>query len=655
MIRQSIICIIAAVLASGFVSAKGDDAPAWLKLAVAVNTPAFDKKVRAVVLHDESRKTVEEDGRITTVNYYAVRILAREGRGEAVARAVYNTDSEKVKEMRAWLIRPTGEVRSYGKKEMMDISLADNDVYNEARARLISAANEADAGCIFGYEITTEERSVFSQFVWYFQSDIPVMLSRVSVALPQGWRAESVVFNRPKIEPAVSGTIYTWELRDLPNIDREPSGPEITNIAPRVAVSLYPPSGKATAMKTFADWKDVSRYTTELSDTQIAYNDAMAAKAAELTASAKTEFERIQAIGRYAQAVNYISIQIGAGRGGGYRPHQAVDVFNKNYGDCKDKANLMRAMLKSLKIESHPVIIFSGDPTYVREEWPSPHQFNHYIIGVKVSDETQAPTVINHPSLGRLLIFDPTDEFTPVGDLPGYLQGSFALIAAGEAGALLRMPVTPPDANKLDRTIDAELTAEGSLTATVRERSSGQAAVEERRAFKQYERSQYIKQIERWITRGAPSAKVSKIDPLDDATAGKFSLDVEFKAPTYAQSMRGKLLVFKPAIVSRRSSLLLTAANRKYPVVIESEAYSEIVKIKLPDGFDVDEVPEATELNQPFGNYAAVCEVKDGYLIFKRTLLLKSATIPVEQYTTVRSFFERILAAEQAPVVLEKK
>ncbi len=655
MLRKPIICIFAVVLASGFVLVKGDEAPAWLKQAAAVNSPAFDKKVHAVVLHDESRKTVEEDGRVTTVTYYAVRILAREGRREAVARAVYNTDSEKVKEMRAWLIRPTGEVKSYGKKEMMDISLAENDVYNEARVRVISASDDADAGCVFGYEITTEERSVFSQFVWYFQSDIPVMLSRVAVSMPQGWRAEGVTFNQAKIEPAVNGATYTWELRNLPNIEKEPAGPELTNIAPRVAVSLYPPSGKATAVRTFADWKDVSRYTTELSDTQTAYNDAMAAKALELTANAKTEFERIQALGRYAQSVNYISIQIGTGRGGGYRPHLAMDVFIKNYGDCKDKANLMRAMLKSLKIDSYPVIIFSGDPTYVREEWPSPHQFNHYIIAVKVSDETQAPTVIKHPSLGRLLIFDPTDEFTPVGDLPDYLQGSFALVAAGDAGALLRMPVTPPDANKLDRTVEAELTAEGVLTATVRERSSGQAAVEERRAFKQYARPQYIKQIERWITRGAPSAQVTKVEPVDDATAGKFSLDVEFKAPTYAQSMRGKLLVFKPAIVSRRSSMFLTSANRKYPVVIESEAYSETVKIKLPAGFDVDEMPEATELNQPFGNYAAVCEVKDGYLIFKRTLLLKSATIPVEQYTAVRSFFERIMAAEQAPVVLEKK
>jgi hypothetical protein len=537
----------------------------------------------------------------------------------------------------------------------MDIALAENDVYNEARLKVIAADDAADAGCVFGYEITTEEKSVFSQFIWFCQHDIPVLLSRMTVTTPQGWRADSVTFNHDKVEPAVSGSSYTWELRNLPWIEREVAGPELTDIAPRLAVNLYPASGKATPMRSFGSWKDVSRFKSELSETQAASNDAMAAKSRDLTAGAKTEFERIQAIGRYAQSVNYVSIQLGLGRGGGYRPHAAVDVFNKNYGDCKDKANLMRAMLKTVGIESYLVSIYAGDPTFVRQEWPSPQQFNHCIIAVKVGEETQAPTVVKHPSLGRLLIFDPTDDDTPVGDLPDHEQGSYALIVAGDAGELMKMPVTPPEANRLERAVEAELSADGMLTAKVSERSFGQAAVEERRLFKRADRPQYVKHLERWITQTAPSANVLKSEPNDDARGGKFALDVEFKSPNYAQLMRGKLMVFKPAIVSRRSSVFLTEAKRKLPVVLDSETYDETVRIKLPEGFDVDEMPDAVDVTQPFGNYAAKCEVKDGHLIFRRSLALKAGTIPVEQYASVRGFFERIRAVEQTPVVLVKK
>src|SRR5262245_20463052 len=603
MLKSSLVSLIAAFLLNSI--ALADDPPAWLKQAAAANVPTYGKEVNAVVLLDESRKTVEEDGRIRTVDYFAVRILSREGRKEAVARAGYSTDFERVKEMRAWLIRPNGEVKSYGKKEVMDIALAENDVYNEARLKVIPAEDDADAGCVFGYEIATEEKSVFSQFVWFFQHDIPVLLSRVTVTTPQGWRADGVTFNHDKVEPVVSGASYTWELRNLPWIEREPSGPKLTDIAPRLAINLYPAAGKATPMRSFGSWKDVSRFKSELSETQAASNEAMSAKARELTAGAKTELERVQAIGRYAQSVNYVSIQLGLGRGGGYRPHAAVDVFNKNYGDCKDKANLMRAMLKTIGIESYLVSIYSGDPMFVRQEWPSPHQFNHCIIAVKVADETQAPTVVKHQTLGRLLIFDPTDDDTPVGDLPDHEQGSFALIVAGDAGELMKMPVTPPEANRLERTIEAALGADGALAAKVSERSFGQAAVEERRLFKRAERPVYLKYIEHWVTQTAPSANVQKSEPNDDARQGKFALDVEFKSPNYAQLMRGKLMVFKPAIVSRRSSVFLTEAKRKHPVVLDSEAYDETVRIKLPEGFDVDEMPDAVELNQPFGNYAA--------------------------------------------------
>ena len=119
--------------------------------------------------------------------------------------------------------------------------------------------------------------------------------------------------------------------------------------------------------------------------------------------------------------------------------------------------------------------------------------------------------------------------------------------------------------------------------------------------------------------------------------------------------MQNRLLVFKPAIVSRRESLSLTDAKRKHPVVLESRAFSETVRIKLPAGFDVDEMPDPVNLEAAFGTYKTTYTVKDGELVFTRALQQRAATIPVEQYETVRKFFERIRAAEQAPVVLARK
>jgi hypothetical protein len=641
------------ILLSSLTAFAGDEAPAWLQQAAAQKVPAYDKTVPAVVLLDESNVTVGEDGRITTTSTYAVRILKREGRGEAVAREFYVTDTGKVREMKAWLIRPSGDVKRYGKEQTLDVASANNDVYDESRFKIIDASNEADAGMVFGYQTTSESRSYFSQSLWYFQQNLPVVQSRYQLQLPAGWTASSVTFNHAQIDATASGSTYTWELRDLPFIEDEPSDPSVSNLAPRVAINYGPPgSMQGPGARTFGSWKDVSRWYSELSDPQVTLDDSLAGKARELTANARTELERIQIIGRYVQNLQYISIQIGMGR---YRPHSATEVFAKSYGDCKDKANLMRAMLKAVKIEAYPVLIFSGDPTYVREDWASPRQFNHCIIAIKVSGETKSPTIIEHATLGRLLIFDATDDNTLVGDLPNHEQGSFALVAAGDAGALLRMPSTPPESNRLERKAEVNLAADGSINATISERSIGQSAVWERGMFRRLSRPDYTKAIEKWITQGASGAKVSKVDPSDNHADGNFALDVEFTAGSYAQLMQDRLLVFKPAIVSRLDWLWLTGASRKNPVVLDSHAYTETVRVKLPEGFNVDELPDPVKLEASFGNYASTYEVKDGHLVFTRTLVQRAATIPANQYSAVRTFFERIRAAEESPVVLARK
>ena len=634
----------------------GDQAPPWLQQAAQISVPTYDKNVKAVVLVNDCTSIINDEGRVTKSCNYAVRILQREGRDNALAAVAYTPDTGKVKDMDAWLIRSNGVVKRYGKEETLDALAQPNDVYNELRVRAITASDDADGGTVFGYSYTTEDRSVFSQDEWDFQSAIPVISSRYTLVLPNGWRAESVTFNHAKVEPKVSGTSYTWELGNLAAVPEEPMSPSLRNMVARVAIGYFPPAnGQTAGVKTFANWADVSAWMSELEDPQVVLSEPLTAKARELTANAKTEYEKIQAIGSYVQKVQYISIQTGLGRGGGYRPHSSAEVFAKSYGDCKDKANLMRAMLKVVGIDALPVSIYSGDPNYVRSDWPSPQQFNHCIIAVKVSDETHAATIIQHAKLGRLLIFDPTAEETPVGDLPFYLQGSLALLDSKDADALVQMPITPMDMNLSERSVDLQLDGEGSLTGAIELRAKGQSAAGLRSEFRALSRPGYNTLVERWLATGATGSRVSKVEPLDEAAQGRFGLNISFAAPGYAQLMQNRLLVFKPAIVERGEWLSLNDLKRSQPVVLTSSSYSETVRVKLPDGFEVDELPDPVKLDTAFGIYNTSYDVKDGQLTFKRSLIQRAMTVPVEQYAAVRSFFEKMRAAEQAPVVLARK
>ena len=647
--------VVVLVLASA-ASALADGPPAWLTQAVNIPTPAFEiKDVPAVVLLNDERVTVTSDGTVLKTVRYAVRILVREGREEAVARAVYTTDAERVRSINAWLIPRGGALRVYGKKETVDRILANNDLYNEGRVTYIDGSDHADTGDVFGYETVIEERNVFSQFRFQFQDNLPASVSRFTLDLPAGWKSESVMFNSPKMSPSVNGTSSTWEMRDLKPIKPEPSSPSFSSMAPWLAVSVYPTTPTATQIKTFANWNDVAKWMAEIEDPQMTVNDAMAVKVQELTAGATTEFEKIRAISRYVQRLQYISIQVGTGRGGGYIPHPATEVFAKAYGDCKDKANLMRAMLSLIKIPTYMVSITADDPSFVRPEWASPHQFNHAIIAIKISDATTANSVVTHPKLGRLLIFDATSEHTPLGDLPEDEQGSWALIDHASSDALIQMPVMPAETNRLDRKIEVALHPDGSIMGSLNEATVGQKAVRERAKLRELSAPDYKRMIEGWISHGASGARTTKVAPTDDVGAGKFNLNVEFAAPLYAQIMQDRLMVFKPAIIGRLERLSFSEGKRFAPYQIDSTAYTENVKIKLPAGFTVDELPDPVKLETPFGKYNVAYEVGPDHVMFTRSLTLNRYTVPAENYGSIRDFFGRVQAAEQAPVVLIRK
>jgi transglutaminase-like putative cysteine protease len=507
-----------------------------------------------------------------------------------------------VNALHAWLVAPGGFVKTYDKSRIADLGAFDEmELYNDFRFERVRAENP-EIGAVFAYETEVEERMLFAQDEFVFQSRLPAVESRYTLTIPTGWKVKGVVFNHAPVEPAVDGSTYVWRLSDLPFHEREAQGPETSGLIPRLAISFVP-VGPASSIQnpSFASWSDVSRWHTALSAGQDEVTPELAAKARELTLDAKTENARIQAIGLYVQKVKYVAIEMDLAHGGGYKPHAADLVFRKQYGDCKDKANLMRAFLKAAGIESYLVSIYSGDRTYVREEWPSPSQFNHMIIAVRVANETSGPTVVNAPQIGRVLLFDPTSETTPMGDLPWSEQGSFTLVVAGDRGNILKMPSATPEMNNTDVTVSAELGSAGGLSASCALVLHGQAA-DEARARKFYEDAEtYRRDLIGFFSGRASGLMLSKLDTSDRFNENDFRLNLSADSPVYGQLMQGRLLVFNPSILQPDRRTFPVSETRAEPIVLRARTYRKHVNIKLPAGFAIDELPEAVKEQTEWG------------------------------------------------------
>ncbi len=56
---------------------------------------------------------------------------------------------------------------------------------------------------------------------------------------------------------------------------------------------------------------------------------------------------------------------------GGYQPHFAADIFRNRYGDCKDKATLLSAMLSTVGVHSALMMVDTGAASSIPTRPPS--------------------------------------------------------------------------------------------------------------------------------------------------------------------------------------------------------------------------------------------------------------------------------------------
>lgn len=626
------------------------EVPPWLREAAALEAPAYPPKVLAVILHQEERLVVDAEGRRRITERGALRIL-QPGRHGISAYRSYIVKSGKISQFRAWLISPSGKETEFSKEKILDVSSGGGALNDESRAKLVECPPEAAPGSVFGWEIVEEESTVFTQYHYSFQQSQPVLLSRFAITLPPGWEAAGTLLNHPQFAPSVSGDTSAWELRNLPNVESEDYGPGFSALVPRLGVSYYPPDGNRPGLRPLKDWASVSAWLAELADPSSQVSPLIQARAESLVGGASSESAKIAAIAAFVQQTNYVSVQLNTNRGGGYVPRPAADVLTSNYGDCKDKAALMRALLAAVGIRSYDVSVYSGNRHFVRPEWPSTLQFNHAIVAVKVAPETNMPAVLDHPTLGRLLFIDPTDPNTPPGDLPRAEQGSYALVSVREGGDLVKLPLLPPGASRSESVISARLSAGGALQVESARLFFGQSASRMRSLASSRDPGQFKSYFEADLHKRLGRVTLVSIRHSDQKALGRFEMNLSFSLDRFGQLMQGRLLVVQPGLLCGSGALVFAENTRSQPIQLYPQARSDTVRIEMPPGFTPDELPEPIETASPYGSYSASWTVQQSTLIFKQSLEIRDALVAASDYAAVRGFFSKAAAGATAPAV----
>lgn len=637
-------------------AAAGSDAPQWMHAVAGLQLPPYDEKTDAVLLYSEINVTVVSTDKIKTHVREAYKILRPGGREHGTVWVHFNPQI-KITSLHAWCIPAQGKDYEVKDKDALDVSppIEGGELVSDVKFRILHIP-APDPGNVIGYEYETEEQPLVLQDSWDFQRSEPVRESHYSLQLPAGWEYKVAWLNHPEIQPTQAGSnLWTWTVRDVKEIRREPEMPPFRGLVGLMVASFFPASGPSIG-SGYSNWREMGSWYSNLERGRTDASPQIKQEVASLTAGKTTSLQKMQALAQFVQHdIRYVAIELGIG---GWQPHAAPDVFSHRYGDCKDKATLMRSMLHEIGVDSYPVVI-NVERGSITPETPAYQGFNHQITAIRLPDGLKDPSLVatwHDSKFGSILFFDPTNDLIPFGQIPGYLQANYGLLVTPDGGELVALPQEPSAMNSIRRDAKLSLDPTGTLTGDVHEVRMGDRASSERDRLRTVTSNvDRVKPIESLLAGSLPSFRITKASVVNlERTDQPLAFDYSFETQSYAKNAGGLLLVRPRVIGSKSSSVLETKDPRNFPIEFEGPIQdTDMFEITLPPGYSVDDLPPPVDADYSFASYHSKSEARGNVIRYTRTFEVKELSVPVSQAADLKKFYRIIATDERGTAVLK--
>jgi len=623
--------------------------PPWLSAVAHEPVPSHPADTVAVTLFEQQQITVGADGHVETLYRVAYKILRPEAHDTYGTLVVPFSSETKIKSINAWSIPPTGDPYEVGAKEAMETGISPDALYSDDRQKIISIP-AADPGNVVAYEYVQEDRPYIHEENWEFQETIPVLKATFSIQLPSGWKIDSYWVNYAESKPQISDAgNYEWDLTNVPAL---PHGqdfmPAFDAVRGRLAIEYYQPADADDPVT----WQSLGSWYANLTKDSRQITPEIQQEVAQLTANAPTTLDKIRAITNFVHSqIRYVAIEVGIG---GFQPHSADVVFQNRYGDCKDMTTLTSAMLAQIGVKSYYVLI-DADRGVVLPNVPTLH-VDHAILAIQWPADAPADAMyatVDDPKLGKLLFFDSTDQYCPLGYIPASLQDNYGLVVAPSGGELIKLPLLPPPTNRLMRIGQFTLSASGGLSAHTQEIRWGAPAEDLRSQFLGIAPKDRAKVVENFLSTfltdfQLTSAQLGNLELADKALTETYN----FVAPSYAKQA-GDLLLIRPCVLGEKELTFDPEKPRQYPVEFPTSTLdTDQFNITLPPGYAPEQMPPPVNISDTFLAYKSETKLVGNVLQYTRSYELKTAVVAVKDLPQLNRDFQAISRDERQLAVL---
>jgi len=603
---------------------------------------AFGKNYGAEILYDRVWVKFFPDGREILREEKAVKILDSRGVkefGEVVIP--FSTEHQKLKVLYAYTVTPDGRKVRPGKKAFNVVYppfVSEAPIYSDLKYQTISMPAVAPGSVVkYAYQIETFKPYMKNNF-WetnYFQDFYPVKEASFTVLVPDGHYYRYKAYHmkeKPHVEHQKNYTVLKWELRDVPPLDRERNMPPYGELAKKVAIT------------SVRSWSEIARWYSDLSREAIEPDNLVRKTTLRITEGKKTLEEKIRAIYNFvAQNIRYVGMEFGIN---GYKPHRAGEVLRNRYGDCKDHATLLIAMLKVIGVKGYPVLIPTLSKANADPDLPMPTAFNHEIAAIKWKK--------------GLLFLDTTSDYVPFGYLPPSDQGRNSLVvdvSKGD-GKLVETPVYPPSSNVEGFRGRFSLSPFGGLKGEFTFNYTGVYGMMERARLSGMTPSQIKRHVEELASKLSPGFDVEsfRLSDFKDLNLPYVRIEIRGRDGAYGTRTSHFLLAKFPSPDYSRIVSLVAARERKYPFVIGYKMEKVISStLELPSGYTLYVRPENLFFKNRVGSLKLTWKLSGNRLTLNALMVLNRRVVPPEEYPDLRELFNYTVKTLRNQIVVLKR
>ena len=640
-------CVVAALLFPSLAGAAAR-APDWVLRAreTPVDAALLQSKPEpgaAVLWRQRIVTAAPSTGATRLYERDAVKILTPGGVESGTFFSHYDDDS-KVDVEGAWTLHGDGNAEALKLADVVSVQAAHPEYFTDTFVLAFRPPRLAP-GDIAAYALSRKSRRDVYQWFLELQGADPIAAQEVVIDLPEGWghrwRLTGAVDGYSGPRNGEGGAKATYPFPAQRGIPPEQQAGARADLAAAMEISVLPPAGRFPEL-VFQSWNDVAMWFAKKSG---------AVRAAGAPASVPLfPGDAVREPARWVQdRIRYVALEAGEG---GWVPREPALVTKRLYGDCKDKAFLLLALLARSGVEAYPVLTRGTTHGRIDPDFPSPVQFNHVIVAVRQPAPTGLPAEVRLKGGVVVVLFDPTSPWTPYGQLSAPLQGARGLLVRSDGGELVDFPFAPSAANRLARSIDVEISAEGGLRADVREVTDG--ALSERGMYQGWTPRERSDAIERFAEREIRGSRASALElsNLDDSSK---PMEARFQVASESFLRTTGSLTLLPVLpfAIGPSRIAGTGAERRFPIHLGAPERRElVVRFRPGAGLKIDSLPDPVSAENAYAAYRFAAALEDGRIVVRETYETKKASIPLADLAAWKSLESAAVRAAASKAVL---